>query len=37
MHGHDRTKTMNAKYRSARAVLIVEDPANHDSGQENLI
>ena len=36
MHGHDRTKTMNAKYRSARAVLIVEDPANHDSGQENL-
>ena len=36
MHGHDRTKTMNAKYRNARAVLIVEDPANHDGGQENL-
>ena len=36
MHGHDRTKAMNAKYRNARAVLIVEDPVNHDGSEENL-
>jgi hypothetical protein len=36
MHGHDRTKAMNAKYRSARAVLIVEDPVNHDGSEESL-
>jgi hypothetical protein len=36
MHGHDRTKAMNAKYRNARAVLIVEDPVNHGGSEENL-
>jgi hypothetical protein len=28
-HGQDNTKAINAKYRGARAILIVQDPANH--------
>ncbi len=29
MHAEDNTKAINAKYRNAAAVLIVQDPANH--------
>ena len=29
LHGHDNTKAINAKLRGARALLIVQDPANH--------
>ena len=36
IHGHDRTKTQNARYRNALAVLIVEDPANHGEARESL-
>lgn len=28
-HGQDNTKALNAKYRGALAILIVQDPANH--------
>jgi aminopeptidase YwaD len=29
LYGHDNTKAINAKFRGARALLIVQDPANH--------
>ncbi|PYV09411.1 MAG: aminopeptidase [Acidobacteria bacterium] len=34
LHGHDNTKAINARYRGARAILIVQDPANHPEGSD---
>jgi aminopeptidase YwaD len=34
LHGHDNTKAINARYRDARAILIVQDPANHEAGAD---
>jgi hypothetical protein len=34
LHGHDNTKAINARYRNARAILIVQDPANHPPGSD---
>ncbi len=36
MHGHDNMKVQNAKYRSARAIFIVQDPANHPDTEDDL-
>jgi hypothetical protein len=36
LHGHDNSKAANAKARGARALLIVQDPANHDDPDGDL-
>ncbi|HYK89126.1 MAG TPA: M28 family peptidase [Acidobacteriota bacterium] len=36
LHGHDNMKVMNARYRNARAILIVQDPANHEDASKDL-
>jgi hypothetical protein len=36
LYGHDNTKIQNAKYRNARAMLIVQDPANHEDSTKDL-
>ena len=36
LHGHDNMKIQNAKYRNARAILIVQDPANHPDSEDDL-
>ena len=36
LHGHDNMKAQTAKYRSARAILIVQDPANHEDPSKDL-
>ena len=36
LHGHDNTKALNAKFRGALALLIVQDPANHSSESVDL-
>jgi hypothetical protein len=35
-HGQDNIKAINAKYRLARAILIVQDPANHPDAESAL-
>ncbi len=37
LHGHDNMKVQNAKYRNARAILIVQDPANHKDPSKDLV
>jgi hypothetical protein len=36
LHGHDNSKAANAKFRGARALLIVQDPANHEDATKDL-
>ncbi len=36
LHGQDNPKAINAKYRNARAILIVLDPVNHDASEKEL-
>ena len=36
LHGEDNTKAQNAKYRGARAILIVQDPLNHEDPARDL-
>ena len=36
LHGQDNTKAINAKYRQAKAILIVQDPANHPDAENDL-
>ncbi len=36
LHGHDNMKVQNAKYRGARAIFVVQDPANHDDPSKDL-
>jgi hypothetical protein len=36
MHGQDNNKALNAKYRQAKAILIVQDPANHPDASKDL-
>jgi hypothetical protein len=37
LHGHDNMKVQNAKYRGARAILIVQDPVNHEDPSRDLV
>ena len=36
LHGHDNSKAANAKFHGARALLIVQDPANHEDAANDL-
>ncbi len=36
LHGHDNMKVQNARYRGARAILIVQDPLNHEDSSKDL-
>ncbi len=36
LHGSDNSKAANAKFRGARAILIVQDPANHEDAAQDL-
>ncbi len=36
LYGEDNTKAQNAKYRSARAILVVQDPLNHEDASKDL-
>ena len=36
LHGQDSTKAFNAKSRQAKAILIVQDPANHPDEENDL-
>ncbi len=35
-YSHDNAKAANAKYHTARAILIVQDPANHEDASKDL-
>lgn len=36
LHGHDNSKAANAKYHGAKALLIVQDPLNHEDASMDL-
>jgi hypothetical protein len=36
LHSHDNSKVANAKFRGARAILIAQDPANHEDAGKDL-
>ncbi len=36
LHGHDNSKIANAKFHGARAILIVQDPLNHEDPDQDL-
>ncbi len=36
LHGHDNSKIANAKFHGARAILIAQDPLNHQDATEDL-